>query len=552
MLKFFERFGSCDIIIDPPIVDYDIETLDGLLNRQYISWNIEFGRVYNINTEIVKLLNKHLLENKKIKITTNKYKLNRYLHQLGFYSIFKSLINEEIIDIHDINIILIGGSADSSPKIQQIVKDTNLDNLTLIIVQHVEPQRVGIFDEILQNTTKHRVSYAKDGEKIEKGRVYIAPNDKHLKVNNGFFVLSDDKIYNFSRPSISVSYESFSSYYKKTLLVIHECGYASDGVDKLEYLKANSSKLIIQNKDECEATPMVTNALALHVEDYIFNVKDIVVFINLVNKSEDDLFDYLLSMILIKYGHDFTEYHMDMLKRRLAIYMLKHDTKTLKNAIGVILFNKVAFKGFFLEVSINVTEFFRHSNLIKNSINILAKSYKNNKHLKIWSAGCSTGEEVYSTAILLKNLDMYEKSTIYATDFNDIILEEAKNGIFSKNSYILAKDNFAKLELDDDLDNYFEIYDNFVIANENIRKKILFFQHNLVTDGSFNEFDIIICKNVIIYFKEELQERVFKLFHDSLKFGGHLILGESEIINQKYSSKFKECSHGYKIFQKVA
>jgi len=552
MLRFFERFGSCDIIINQPIVEYDIRILDGLLNREYISFTIEFRRVYNVNTEIIKLLHTNLLKNKKIKLVTNKYKLNRYFHQLGFNAIFKSLINEEVVDIDNIDIVLIGGSADSSPKIKDIVKNTELDNLTLILVQHVEPDKKGIFDEILQSTTRNRVSYAKDGQKIQKGRVYIAPNDKHLKVNNGFFVLSDEEIYNFSRPSVSISYESFSSFYKERLLVIQECGYAQDGVDKLELLKSNSSKLIIQNKDDCEARPMITNALALHVEDYIFNVENIILFIDLINKNEDSLFDFLLDMIFKKYGHDFKEYHRDLIKRRLAIFMLMHNIKTLKDAVGIILFNKVAFKSFFLEVSINVTEFFRHPILIKNSIDIVVKSYKNIKHLKIWSAGCSSGEEVYSTLILLKNLNMYEKSTIYATDFNEVILEEAKNGIFSKEVYTLAKENFAKLELDDDLDNYFEIYDNFVIANENIRKKILFFQHNLVTDGSFNEFDIIICKNVVIYFNEKLQERVFKLFYDSLKFGGFLILGKSEIINQKYSSKFQECSSGYKIFKKVA
>ena len=552
MLRFFERFGSCDIIINQPIVEYDIRILDGLLNREYISFTIEFRRVYNVNTEIIKLLHTNLLKNKKIKLVTNKYKLNRYFHQLGFNAIFKSLINEEVVDIDNIDIVLIGGSADSSPKIKDIVKNTELDNLTLILVQHVEPDKKGIFDEILQSTTRHRVSYAKDGQKIQKGRIYIAPNDKHLKVNNGFFVLSDEEIYNFSRPSVSISYESFSSFYKERLLVIQECGYAQDGVDKLELLKSNSSKLIIQNKDDCEARPMITNALALHVEDYIFNVENIILFIDLINKNEDSLFDFLLDMIFKKYGHDFKEYHRDLIKRRLAIFMLMHNIKTLKDAVGIILFNKVAFKSFFLEVSINVTEFFRHPTLIKNSIDIVVKSYKNIKHLKIWSAGCSSGEEVYSTLILLKNLNMYEKSTIYATDFNEVILEEAKNGIFSKEVYTLAKENFAKLELDDDLDNYFEIYDNFVIANKNIRKKILFFQHNLVTDGSFNEFDIIICKNVVIYFNEKLQERVFKLFYDSLKFGGFLILGKSEIINQKYSSKFQECSSGYKIFKKVA
>jgi chemotaxis protein methyltransferase CheR len=240
-----------------------------------------------------------------------------------------------------------------------------------------------------------------------------------------------------------------------------------------------------------------------------------------------------------------------MIKRRVDVFMIKHGIKNLKDAIGTILFNKSAFKVFFLELSINVTEFFRDPESFKDIINLVNKSHKNRHNIKVWSAGCSTGKEAYSVAILLRSLGMLDKSIIYATDFNMVVIEEAKNGIYSNEAYEIGLANFEKLKLNDKLGNYIIKNDNYMIVAEEIREKTLFFQHNLLTDSSFNEFDIIICKNVIIYFDNNLQKKVFGLFYDSLKFGGHLVLGESESIHPSFKDKFEKCSKNCKIFIKV-
>ena len=232
--------------------------------------------------------------------------------------------------------------------------------------------------------------------------------------------------------------------------------------------------------------------------------------------------------------------------------MLKHDIKSIKNAVVVILFDKKAFKAFFLDVSINVTEFFRKPSSYVHLKNLLKQNYTKAHNIKIWSAGCSSGEEVYSTGILLDNIGMLKKSILYATDFNSVVLEEAKNGIYSKETYDLGKSNFKEMNIKSDLEDYFLENRNYVTIANKIIEKTNFFEHNLATDTTFNEFDIIICKNVIIYFDDNLKDIVFKLFYDSLKFGGHLILGNSESISSKYRSKFKICSEESKIYKKVA
>ena len=556
MIKYFESSNnSCHVLLDSPLKNDDALGLVNVLQKEYDSWDIEFGRVYNVNKEIIKVLYHEIFEkNNKITITVHKSKLYSYFHGLGFHVKFESLLKQDIIEVSKVEVVLIGGSADSTSKIINIVKSVDFNNLALAVVQHVEENRNGIFDTILQTYTKARVKYAQDAEVIEKGTIYLAPNNHHLKVKEGKVYLSDEEKYNFSKPSVSLSYESFSSYYKEKLLVIQECGYANDGVDKLEYIKSNGTKLIVQKEDECEAKPMVSNALAVNQHDYVLTTKDIIYYIGFLDKdfAQEDSITYFLEMISLMHSYDFRLYNREMMQRRINIFMLKHDIKIFKDAVGMILFNKSVFKSFFLEVSINVTELFRKPKSYELLRDLLSSRYENTHNLKFWSAGCSSGEEAYSLAILLNDIKLLDKSIIYATDFNEVVLKEAENGLYALKDFLKAQENYEKIGFNNNLDEYLTKNNNYMEVIENIRKKTLFFKHNLVLDSSFNEFDIIICKNVVIYFNEKLQDTVFKLFYDSLKFGGHLVLGESEMLSAKYIDKFQRCSDDCKIFRKIA
>ena len=555
MIRFFEDNSSCHIVIDTLFSNTDNVTFVNFFAKGYSSWHVEFVGVYSVSAFVVNTLYDEIFVNKKnVSISVHKPRLARYFHRLGFITDFLPLVQDSVVDVENIKLVLVCGSADSSSKIIDIVKNCSFDNLSLVIVQHQQADGVGKFDEILQKYTKYKISYVQDAQKIQKQKIYIAPKNKHLKVKDGYFTLSDDEKYNFSKPSVSVSYESFSNYYKEALLVIQECGYASDGVDKLKLLKENKSKIIIQNKDECEAKPMVTNALIEGVHDYVFKEKEIVNYINFVDKKpvEGECIGYLVEMIDKIYGYDFKLYHRDMIKRRVYAFMVKNRIKSIKNSVGMILFNKHAFKSFFLEISINVTELFRNPISFTYMREILNNSYKHSDNLKVWSAGCSSGKEAISIAILLGSIKKLDRSIIYATDFNSVVLEEAKNGLYSFDTYNVGEQNIKNSTLGISLDNYFTKNDKFITVNNSIKEKILYFEHNLVTDSSFNEFDIIVCNNVIIYFDDNLQQKVFQLFYDSLKFGGYLILGESELIHNKYSSKFKRYNNETKIYKKVA
>ena len=555
MIRYFERDVTLVISIEMPISADDVKSLREIFRRKYVLWRLEFGNVYSVDTEMVHLLYEEIvLHQKKIKIFVHKYKLSRYLKKLGFSVSFISSLKDVIVSLHQVEVVLIGGSADSSKKIVDIVKNVNLQNVALVIVQHIEADKKGVFDAILQRYTTHRVLYAVEGERVAAGGIYIAPNNRHLKIADGSFVLDDAPKYNYSKPSISVSYESFSNYYKQRLLIIQECGYASDGVDKLQLLKSNGTKIVLQNPQECEAKPMVMNALQLNVADYVLPIEEIVTLIALLDKkiSKEQWIEYLLEMIRQRYGYDFKPYHREMFERRLKLFMIKHDIKNIQDSVGLILFNKGAFKAFFLEISINVTELFREAESLKKMVECLDLCFKKRQNIKLWSAGCSSGEEAYSISMMLASLGILDKSIIYATDVNSVVLQEAKNALYPLKSYLQAKENIKQADLNVNIDKYVIKNQNYISICDTIMEKTHFFKHNLAKDSSFNEFDIIICKNVIIYFEKELQERVFQLFYDSLIFGGFLVLGESEMLSEKFSKRFEMLEGGRTMFRKVA
>jgi len=268
-------------------------------------------------------------------------------------------------------------------------------------------------------------------------------------------------------------------------------------------------------------------------------------------RSNDEVLDYFFTMVYKKYGYNLRHYKKDMLFRRLEVFAQKYQMKNWIDAIGYIAQERVFFKNFFLVFSINVTEFFRDPLVFKSLYELFEGKCKHNTHLRIWSAGCSSGEEAYSLAMLLKLAKLDKHSLIYATDFNSVVLDEAKNALYGNENLESLKRNFSIIKQEEVLESFYVQNRYFFSLSQEIREKVLFLEHNLINDASFNEFDIIICRNVLIYFELKLQESVFKLFYDSLRFGGYLVLGSSETIVAKYQRNFIVIDENYKIYKKV-
>ncbi len=250
-------------------------------------------------------------------------------------------------------------------------------------------------------------------------------------------------------------------------------------------------------------------------------------------------------------GFDLSGYTRSSLKRRIQRIMglEEMDFVDLKNAI----INIPGFHHFFVqEISVNVTEMFRDPAFYNKLNNDILPYLQSFPRIKIWSAGCATGEEVYSLAILLKENKLSDRAFIYGTDINNKVLEIAKKGIYPLKKFKEYSDNFNAYNSKESLSTYYTAKYDAAIINHDLRQNILFSTHNLATDQVFNEFHLITCRNVLIYFDLELQERVINLFYESLALFGFLCLGTKEtIMRHQIMSNFKVIDKELNIYQKI-
>ncbi|MFD0794455.1 CheR family methyltransferase [Mucilaginibacter litoreus] len=259
----------------------------------------------------------------------------------------------------------------------------------------------------------------------------------------------------------------------------------------------------------------------------------------------------LIDIIKKIHGFDFSDYTEASFKRRVSrILMLK---KLSFYDLKHILINSPAFFQEFLEeVTVNVTEMFRDPAFYKALRNQVVPYLSTYQHLKIWCAGCSSGEEVYSLAILLNEEKLINRSFIYGTDINTEVLNEAKKGIYSLRKIKSYAENYLFTGLPGSLTDYFTImYDAAAIHSE-LKQNTLFSVHNLISDTCFNEFQMISCRNVFIYFETELQYRILDLFYNSLCPLGYLCLGNKETIrSDAFRQKFRVINQKENIYQKI-
>ena len=437
-----------------------------------------------------------------------------------------------------------------------IVKSLPFADISVFIVQHFPKDAQNILDTLLLDKTQYRTSIPLDGMKVEENVIYIAPSDFHIKVEQGIIRLTKEDLVNYSRPSIDVLFESLSREYQHTLLAILLCGYGSDGSHSLKILKANNSRVIIEDPLDCSARDMPQNALQTGEYDYKFPIQELASYIARVIRKEEIIFEHeeimdFLSLLHKRYGYDYREYSLESIKRRLQKIMVEQGFSQFADFSSHVLRDPELFEELFLEFSINVTHFFRNPEVfaaIREKILPYLDTYA---HIKIWCAGCSTGEEAYSLAILLHEAGLLKKSQIYATDINPFVIAEAKNGLYSMEQLDIDQQNYrnsggAKHFLD-----YFDHTAGILKIKSYLREKILFFQHSLVNSGILNEFQLILCRNVLIYFTPSLQRKSLRLFADSLDRRSFLILGESESL--PVSGKdcaFEEFDRAHKIFRK--
>jgi chemotaxis protein methyltransferase CheR len=260
----------------------------------------------------------------------------------------------------------------------------------------------------------------------------------------------------------------------------------------------------------------------------------------------------LLESIRFLYGYDFTEYAEAYVKRRVDHFMNANKISSLR-ALGKALLNQDAFfEQFIQEVTVNVTEMFRDPAFYKSLREHVVMRLATYPFIKVWIAGSSTGEEIYSIAILLKEEGLLERSIIYATDINQKVLQTAKEGVYSMSNMKNYTTNYIKSGGTCCFSDYYTAKYESVLLDRSLKQNIVFSIHNLAVDRSFNEFQLILCRNVIIYFNQSLQNKVIDLFYESLCPFGFLALGNKEsLLFSNRKKNFEVIDRKEKIFMKA-
>ena len=271
----------------------------------------------------------------------------------------------------------------------------------------------------------------------------------------------------------------------------------------------------------------------------------------MVDENQQIEIDLLLQAIYARYGYDFRNYARASIKRRILRRLSLSGLKSISEMQHRLLYDPSFFERLLLDLSINVTEMFRDPMFFRAVRRNVIPNLKERSHLKIWHAGCATGEEVYSLAILLWEAKLSERALIYATDFNENVLRKAKEAIYLVDLMKNSEQNYRKFGGTASFTEYYTIKYGYATIKSYLKKNIVFADHNLATDSSFGEMDMILCRNVLIYFNRTLQNRVFKLFHESLAENGYLCLGSKETVRfSNYQHRFKDIDKESRIYRK--
>jgi chemotaxis protein methyltransferase CheR len=263
--------------------------------------------------------------------------------------------------------------------------------------------------------------------------------------------------------------------------------------------------------------------------------------------------ELLLEAVYRRYGLDFRQYAQASLKRRLYRRLHAEGLDTLSQLQDRLLHDPPCMERLLLDLSINVTSMFRDPTFyvaLREKVVPMLHTYP---FTRLWCAGCSTGEEVFSLAIVLHEEGLYQRARIYATDINEHVLATAREGVFPLDRMKLYTQNYIRGGGTRDFSEYYVAAYDGARFSKALTENVVFAQHNLAMDRSFNEFNVILCRNVMIYFDKALQEHVHDLFYDSLERFGILALGHKESIGfTRYAGRYEEIDLAARIYRKCA
>jgi len=442
--------------------------------------------------------------------------------------------------------------------------------MAFVLVQHLDPKHQSGLQEILARTTGIPVTEVTHGTKVQPDHVYVIPPNTDLSITGGILQLSGRTMVHGQHMPIDHFFRSMAKDAGQRAIGVVLSGTASDGTEGCRAIKATGGLTFAQEESSAKYDSMPRSAINAGVIDFILAPKDIARELGGISRhpyisrvlSENKEFkgmvgselDALFGLLRESSGVDFTNYKHTTLQRRIRRRMVVHKIEKLKDYIRFIGKKPEELDELYRDLLIHVTGFFREPEaflaLRKHVYPKLFEGRKPDNPIRVWVAGCSTGEEAYSIAItLLEYLwshtrDISQAATsiqIFATDISDVALDRARTGLYTE---------AAVAEISPDrLKRFFVRQDGGYQVNKSVRDMCVFAKQNLVKDPPFSNLDLVSCRNLLIYLGPVLQRRVIPTLHYSLKPGGYLMLGEAESLGG-FADHFALLEKKDKIYQK--
>ena len=462
------------------------------------------------------------------------------------------------VDPH--HIIAIGASAGGMEEINSFFDHTPLDGVSYIIIQHLSSDFKSRMVELLARHSKLTVEEAKNGMQVKSNQVYLIPNDKFMTIRDDTLYLTGKNEAPGPHLTINTFFNSLAADCGTNAIAVVLSGLGSDGTQGIKAIKKAGGMVIARNPETSEFASMPSNAIATGMVDFILEPELMPGTIEDYIKHERELMpdnaddqknlEAIIHLINEQLPFDFSDYKQTTILRRIKRRAAYNNFTRLENYIDFLKVTPVEIAALAKDFLISVTSFFRDKeafNFIeKKVLPAILENLAPDEELKFWVAGCATGEEAYSLAILIaEQLTGKRKNTvlkIFATDIDTTALAQASKGIYNLS---IAKDVSAER-----LESYFFKEGNNYRVTPEIRKMVIFAKHDLVKNPPYCNMHFISCRNLLIYMTPVLQKKIFTMLLFGLKKDGYLFLGSSE--NPTPIIKNLEVAHKkYKIYKNL-
>jgi two-component system, chemotaxis family, CheB/CheR fusion protein len=464
-------------------------------------------------------------------------------------------------------VVGIGGSAGALGAFEQFFINMPADSgMAFILIQHLDPTRESFLPEIISRNTEMKVLQVSNGMAIEPDTVYVIPPNKEMDIADHHFKLSELPA-RINRFPIDTFFRGLAVHYRDRAVGIILSGMGSDGMEGVKEIKNKGGLVMVQSIESSTYDSMPRHAIGAGMVDYVLPVEDLPE--KLINYVKHDSIDFpklspvleedpvgsmqkILQLVKKHTGHDFSMYKENTLSRRIERRMKVHNLERIKDYSELLQRNTKEIEILFQEMLIGVTNFFRDpeafERLRKIVIPEIAASREEQRLIRVWAAGCSTGEEAYSIAIVIHEYlrkteqDQEWKVQVFATDIDSIAIEKARVGWYPA--------SIDKNVSEERLRNFFIAKGSGYQIKKEIRDMVIFAVQSVIKDPPFTRLDLIACRNLLIYMKPEIQKKLISAFHYALHKDGFLFLGASEGING-FGELFSPVEQKLRLFRRT-